>query len=127
MKHYFSSHFHSSGISGKEKNETEEQVTVKRFYGPPCNCSELGKLGYTLNGYYLINTSKNRSEIGIVFCRFLLPPGENESITAKMSQINNKFTNQPLLMYSDSHEEQVGLIRLDQITSIDGQSPCRKK
>ena len=54
MKNYFSSHFHSSGISGKEKNETEERVTVKRFYGPPCNCSELGKLGYTLNGYYLV-------------------------------------------------------------------------
>ena len=47
-------------------------------------------------------------------------------VTVKMSQINNKLTNQQLLMYSDSNEEQVGLIRLDEITSINGQSPCRK-
>lgn len=59
--------------------ETEEQNTVQRFYGPPCNCGELGKLGYTLNGFYLVNGSTNSMQIGIVLCRFKLPPGENES------------------------------------------------
>ena len=52
---------------------------MQRFYGPPCNCSELGKLGYTLNGYYLVNGSKSSSEIEVLLCRFKLQPGENES------------------------------------------------
>ena len=27
---------------------------ISRFYGPPANCSDLMKLGYTLNGFYLV-------------------------------------------------------------------------
>ena len=73
-------------ISEQDKNETEEQKTVQRFYGPPGNCSELGKLGYTLNGYYLVNGSKSSRQIEIVLCRFKLPPGEKNS----NSEQNNK-------------------------------------
>ena len=53
------------------------------FYGPPTNCKELGRIGYTLNGYYLVRSNKNQSpksegEIEIVFCRFQFPPGVGE-------------------------------------------------
>ncbi len=30
-----------------------------RFYGPPTNCSDLTRLGYTLNGFYLVRASSN--------------------------------------------------------------------
>jgi len=62
-----------------EKNETEEENVLKPFYGPPSNCVELAKLGYTLNGYYLVNGSKSSSSIELVLCLFQLPPGVNES------------------------------------------------
>ena len=66
--------------SGKEKNDTEgEENVTKPFYGPPSNCTDLAKLGYTLNGYYLVNGSKSSSNIEVVLCRFQLPPGVNKS------------------------------------------------
>jgi len=68
--------------SGTEKNDTEEGNVPQQFYGPPNNCVDLSKLGYTLNGYYLVNGSKNSSNIEIVLCRFQLPPGVNESNTS---------------------------------------------
>lgn len=64
--------------SKKEKNDTEENKMVKRFYGLPSNCSELVKLGYTLNGYYLVNGT-NSKQIEVNLCRFQQPPGSNES------------------------------------------------
>jgi len=65
---------------GKEKNDTEgEENVTKPFYGPPSNCTDLAKLGYTLNGYYLVNGSKSSSNIEVVLCRFQLPLGVNES------------------------------------------------
>ena len=62
-----------------DKKEKEKSSAGTRFYGPASNCKELGKLGYTLNGYYLVNGSKTSNQIVITFCRFKLPPGENES------------------------------------------------
>ncbi len=60
--------------SKQERNETEEQM--KRFYGPPHNCAELGMLGYTLNGYYLVKRKGqfNKSKIHTVYCQFKNPP-----------------------------------------------------
>ena len=54
-----------------EKEEAENE----RFYGPASNCDEQGKLGYTLNGYYLVK-GKDESlgnSIEAVLCRFKLP------------------------------------------------------
>ena len=59
-------------FSGK-KNKTYSEVSMNienRFYGPPTNCSELAKLGYTLNGYYLIKNGSEQGSIGIVYCQF---------------------------------------------------------
>jgi len=77
--------------SGKQKNDTEEEENVpKPFYGPASNCVDLSKLGYTLNGYYLVNGSKSSSSIEVVLCRFQLPsPGVNNSnFSLKVSNIN---------------------------------------
>ena len=66
--------------SGKERNDTDEEQNVsKPFYGPPSNCADLAKLGYTLNGYFLVNGSKITKSIEVVLCRFQFPPGVNES------------------------------------------------
>ena len=67
-------------ISGREKTSSEEQNIPKPFYGPPRSCSDLGKLGFTLNGYYLVNASISSTTIEVVLCRFQLPQGNNESI-----------------------------------------------
>jgi len=66
--------------SGKEKNDTEEQENLpKPFYGPPSSCADLTKLGYTLNGFFLVNGSKSSSSIEVVLCQFqLIPPGSKE-------------------------------------------------
>jgi len=54
-----------------EKEEAEDT----RFYGPASNCNELGRLGYTLNGYYLVKGKDESIRISIeaVLCRFKLP------------------------------------------------------
>ena len=54
-------------FSGKEKNDSE---VVERFYGPPNSCTELNKLGYTLNGYYLVNGSASSHHIEFALCKF---------------------------------------------------------
>jgi len=58
----------SYSTSGKEKNLTEEENSSKPFHGPPANCIELQKIGYTLNGYYLVNSSGSNNEIEVVRC-----------------------------------------------------------
>jgi len=40
-------------LRGKKKNETDQE-NPNLFYGPPTNCSDLTRLGYTLNGFYLV-------------------------------------------------------------------------
>jgi len=54
-----------------------------RFYGPPNNCSELVKLGYTLNGYYLTKSSNSQGLLGVVYCRFHQP-----NVVAEKQSIN---------------------------------------
>ena len=59
-----------------------EEESKKRFYGPARNCTELSKLGYTLNGYYLVIGDKSESNsleskhIKVVDCRFKKPYGK---------------------------------------------------
>ena len=77
-KNLFAFTFHEN--SG---NDNEDENVPKPFYGPPGNCVDLAKLGYTLNGYYLVNGSKSSSNIEVVLCRFQLPSGVNESIFFK--------------------------------------------
>ena len=45
------------------------------FYGPASNCEELGRLGYTLNGYYLVKgkDESNSNSVEAVLCQFKLP------------------------------------------------------
>jgi len=59
-----------------------ERKEPPRFYGPPTNCSELGLLGYTLNGYYLVNSKpannaikSSETKIETVYCAFKQPDG----------------------------------------------------
>jgi len=69
----------------KTKQRINNVVTIEEnmmgFYGPPTNCKELGRIGYTLNGYYLVRSDKNQpkakseGEMEVVFCRFQFPPG----------------------------------------------------
>ncbi len=56
-----------------------ENNTMKPFDGPPTNCSELGQLGYTLIGYYLVNGSHGSRQIEVILCLFTLPPSYNKS------------------------------------------------
>lgn len=50
--------------------EEEKENAVAQFFGPPTNCSEIGMLGYTLNGYYLIKSSDptEKNKILVVYC-----------------------------------------------------------
>ena len=57
---------------GDDKNKT------KRFYGLATSCNELGKLGYTLNGLYLVDC-KDQSKKSI-YCQFKQPNGIKKKI-----------------------------------------------
>ena len=52
-------------------NETGEEI----FNRDPANCNDISKLGYTLNGYYLVNVSQDVGQFGVCYCQFKLPPG----------------------------------------------------
>jgi len=63
--------------SGKGDTNKKEQINLQ-FYGPATNCDELGKLGYTLNGYYLVKNKdqkleSSRGNIDVVHCLFQQP------------------------------------------------------
>ena len=62
----------------REKNVTNNGETPEQeFEGPPTSCKTLAKLGYTLNGFYLIKGINDGSYVGdkgskikMVYCRF---------------------------------------------------------
>jgi len=64
--------------SGEPKNETDEA----RFYGPATSCEELGKLGYTLNGLYLVDCKdiSKKGNIEVIECRFKQPQDSKEGV-----------------------------------------------
>jgi len=61
-------------VSGNQNTiiENDNNTSGARFYGPPTNCSDLGKLGHTLNGYYLVKGSdkSTKNRITTVYCAF---------------------------------------------------------
>jgi len=65
----------ASVLRGKKKNETDED-NRKIFYGPPTNCSDLSRLGYTLNGFYQIKNPvlsdklTKTTKLETVYCAF---------------------------------------------------------
>ena len=71
-------------LYGDRRNVTDDEP-VRRFYGPPTNCSELSQLGYTLNGFYLVKTAENNHGINmkdgdeirvkVISCTFKYPKG----------------------------------------------------
>jgi len=62
-------------FSENQKKDTEENKVIERFYGPTNNCSVLKKLGYTLNGYNLVNngTASSHHILEISLCKFHQP------------------------------------------------------
>jgi len=64
-------------LRGRIQNETKGGILWNQpFYGPPTNCYELGKLGYTLNGYYLVKGNfflSNTGKVVVVYCNFKQP------------------------------------------------------
>ena len=63
-------------------SEKEEAPDIKSFYGPPTSCRELGALGYTLNGYYLVKGKDElkRTKIQTVYCQFKQLHGMKQGI-----------------------------------------------
>ena len=60
-----------------DKNNKQEQINLS-FYGPATDCDELGKLGFTLNGHYLVKSKgqeleSSRGNIDVVYCLFQQP------------------------------------------------------
>ena len=55
----------------KPEDENSNQAN-RKFYGPPTNCSDLGKLGHNLNGYYLVKSSdpSQKNKMMTVYCAF---------------------------------------------------------
>jgi len=65
--------------SVKENKDGEKN---QQFYGPATSCEELGLIGYTLNGYYLVKKttdSTKKRKIGIVYCQFHKLQGQKQS------------------------------------------------
>jgi len=60
-----------------------ENAPEKIFYGPPTSCRELGTIGHTLNGYYLVKgkDESKSTNIQAVYCQFNQPQqGMNQGI-----------------------------------------------
>jgi len=64
----------------------------QRFYGPPTNCSDLARLGHTLNGFYTVSATsglvdlsyiKFISKLETVYCSFKQPEDFNSSAVEK--------------------------------------------
>jgi len=77
---------------------------IRQFYGPPTNCSDLSQLGYTLNGFYLVqsNTTNPNDTDSLktetVYCAFKQPNGpfNPNSVEKRVSAItSSKFDDAP--------------------------------
>ena len=66
----YNNHFYHIS-DGKSKNKTEEKP-VQRFNSNPTNCDDIGKLGHTLNGFYIVNGSDSRGRFVVTFDQFQL-------------------------------------------------------
>ena len=88
------------------KNKTTKQ-TDRKFYGPPSNCSDLSQLGYTLNGYYLVNTSDvlQSKQLATVYCAFKQPEGTLLNPSGK----ENRIGHLKLITDNDSNKKTNGV------------------
>jgi len=80
----------------KDKSISNLDEDDASFYGPPTSCFDLGKLGYTLNGYYLIKGQgpSNKTRIVTVYCDFRQSQaGEMSSPGERIIQISNQNSN----------------------------------
>ena len=61
-------------LLGKKKNDDDEPP-IRRFFGPPTNCSDPSLLGYTLNGYCSVKPVSETLNILLetVYCSFKQP------------------------------------------------------
>jgi len=53
-------------------------INHHRFYGPSTNCSDLSKLGHTLNGFYLVKPANNTDDTtqpDTIYCAIQQPEG----------------------------------------------------
>ncbi len=63
-------------LFGKKINNSSNEENLRQFYGPPTNCSDLSRLGYSLNGFYLVKnplvdaTFPQTTRIETVYCAF---------------------------------------------------------
>jgi len=88
-------------LRGKKKNETDEDRR-NLFYGPPTNCSDLTRLGYTLNGFYQVNKATtneekilNMTRLETIYCLFKQEGIYNPSLVEKPvipSPFSNPFS-----------------------------------
>lgn len=68
--------------SEKPKNNSDIASAIT-FYGPASSCEELRMLGFTLNGFYLVDGKdklKKGQTIEVIECRFKQPHGSEEGI-----------------------------------------------
>ena len=68
----YNSNEETSIIRGSQNSTNDDGNNAARFYGPPTNCSDLGKLGHNLNGYYLVKSSdpSQKNKMMTVYCAF---------------------------------------------------------
>ena len=55
-------YFYFSDEKGEKR--TAEQ-NVQHLYNNPSNCNDIGMLGHTLNGYYLVNSTESAGRFGV--------------------------------------------------------------
>jgi len=78
----------SAILRGRRRNETEND-NRKIFYGPPTDCSDLTQLGYTLNGFYIVNKptimdkAMNITKLETTYCAFKQEGTYNPTLVEK--------------------------------------------
>ena len=108
----------------KKMNKIEEEI-VYRLNSYPTNCYDLGKLGYTLNGFYIVNGNDLSATGGgfrVHFCQFKLPSGAINSKYIKKNQNYLRCLTIKIFIVEiiTTKEERFGVIRL-----LDEPSPRR--
>ena len=86
----------NKGFGEIEKNENNINLNqhqgISIFYGPPTNCSDLSRLGYTLNGYYFVKTDESNNEVKnlqSIYCAFKQPEGPFNSSSTLEKRIGH--------------------------------------
>ena len=101
-----------------------------RFYGPATGCNDLGRLGYTLNGFYLVQEKENHStnsissnnrQIEIVECNFKHNPKLGKESKYLKTKLCDKNKHIFYLFYSiapGDKEKRLGVIRTSNSKSL---------